>query len=170
MQAGKEEAGLGEGSGCMHERTLVILKPDAVNRGLLGKLVSSFEQKGLKIAAMKMVRMTDSICNEHYSHLASKPFFANLKKFMMSSPVVCMVLEGAGCVEVARKLCGATNGRDADPGTLRGDFSMSTQCNLVHASDSGETAQKEIKRFFSEKEIYGYKMALEGNLYGEDER
>jgi len=150
------------------ERTLVILKPDAVNRGLLGRLVTSFEQKGLKIAGMKMIRMSDAICNEHYAHLATKPFFPSLKKFMMSSPVVCMVLEGADCVEVVRKLCGATNGRAADVGTLRGNFSMSTQCNLVHASDSKETAEKEIKRFFSEKEIFEYRMALEGNIYSPD--
>ena len=150
------------------ERTLVILKPDAVNRGLLGRLVSSFEQKGLKVAGMKMIGMTDALCNEHYSHLASKPFFPNLKKFMMSSPVVCMVLEGADCVEVARKLCGATNGRIADVGTIRGNFSMSTQCNLVHASDSKETAVKEITRFFTDTEIFEYKLALENNIYSPD--
>ena len=152
------------------ERTLVILKPDAVNRELAGKIISRFEEKGLKIIAMKMEHLKPYVLSEHYAHHKDKPFYQELMKYMSSIPCVLMVLEGKDSVKVVRKLTGITASRDAEPGTIRGDFSMSTQMNLVHASDSIETAKKEIARFFKDAELMKYeKMNFEW-VYGSDER
>ncbi|MFH1258151.1 MAG: nucleoside-diphosphate kinase, partial [Candidatus Micrarchaeota archaeon] len=136
------------------ERTLILLKPDCVQRELVGKVISRFEARGLKIAGLKMVQLRDELLDEHYSHLKDKPFFSGIKKFMKGTPVVAMVLEGLECVEIARAMCGPTNARKAPPGTIRGDFGMSVQSNIVHASDSKETAEKEIRRFFAKEEIF----------------
>ena len=152
------------------ERTLIILKPDCVQRGLCGAVLSRFERRGFSIAAMKMVRLSRALLEEHYSHLSGKPFFPALLKFMSSSPVVVAVIEGKGAVEIARKMCGATNARNAENGTIRGDFGLSTQYNVIHASDSKETAGREIKRFFSPQEIHSYRRVLEGMTYSADER
>jgi len=151
------------------ERTLVIIKPDALQRNLLGEIIHRFERKGLKIVGLKMVQLEDVILDEHYAHHKDKPFFESLKKFMKSSPVVLLVLEGLEAVKVVRQICGATCGREADMGTIRGDFSMSTQTNIVHASDSLETAEKEIKRFFKEDELFDYQKIDFPYLYSEDE-
>ena len=152
------------------ERTLVILKPDAVNRALVGKILARFEKKGLKIIAMKMRHLDAQTLHIHYSHHKGKPFFEGLVKFMSSVPSVIMVLEGKDSVEVVRKMVGATNGREAAPGTIRGDLSMSAQSNLVHASATTEEAKKEIERFFGKGEILDYDKMNFDVIYSEDEK
>ncbi|MDO4496843.1 MAG: nucleoside-diphosphate kinase [Bacteroidales bacterium] len=152
------------------ERTLVLLKPVTLQRGLAGEVIKRFEQKGLKIAGMKMMQLTDEILNEHYSHLADRPFFPGLKLSMTRTPVIALCLEGVGAVDVVRQLAGATNGRKALPGTIRGDLSMSGQQNIVHASDSLESASVELKRFFREEEIFSYEgIAATDYGYADDE-
>ena len=140
----------------MLERTLVLLKPSAVERALIGEIINRFERKGLRIAGMKMLQLDDDILAEHYGHLKDKPFFGLLKASMMKTPVVAMCLEGVDAIAVVRYITGYTNGRKADPGTIRGDYSMSGQENIVHASDSPENAEIEIKRFFKKEEIFDY--------------
>ncbi len=154
----------------LKERTLVLIKPDALQRNLLGKIIERFEHKGLKIAGLKMMQLSDVLLEDHYSHHKDKPFFDGLKKFMAQSPVVAMVFEGLEAVKIVRMLCGATSGREADIGTIRGDFSMSTQANIVHASDSPESAEKEIWRFFNADEIFDYRKIDFSVVYGEEER
>ncbi|HEX3000160.1 MAG TPA: nucleoside-diphosphate kinase [Armatimonadota bacterium] len=152
------------------ERTLVILKPDAVQRGILGQIISRLERKGLQIAAMKMAQLSDALLEEHYRHHINKPFFGGLKQFMKSSPVVLMVVEGLDAVSVVRDLCGPTNCRKAPAGTIRGDFGMSQQSNLIHASDSVEAAQAEVARFFRPEEIHDYDRIDKQVVYAADER
>lgn len=152
------------------ERTLIIVKPDAIQRGLLGEITSRFERKGLKIVAMKMGQVSDAQITEHYGHHADKPFFPGLKAFMQSAPVVFMVLEGVEAIESVRLLAGETNSRTADAGTIRGDLAMSMQANVVHASDSPEAAAAEVARFFSEEEIVDYAKAGLEWVYSADER
>ncbi len=152
------------------ERTFILLKPDCVQRGLLGKVISRFEDKGLKIVAAKMMKIDDELLDVHYEHLKDKPFFPGIKNFMSSSPVLCMVIEGKEAVEMVRKLCGVTNARKADVGTIRGDLSMSMQCNIIHASDSIETAEKEIERFFKKEEVFDYEKKLVDLVYSDDEK
>ena len=151
------------------EQTLVILKPSAVIRGLMGEVISRFEKKGLIIAGMKMVQLDDKILAEHYAHLVERPFFPLLKKSMMASPVVVMCVRGADAVAVVRAMTGATNSRKAEPGTISGDYSMSGQQNIVHASDSVENAEIELARFFNKSEIFDFKPAMLEYLYAEDE-
>ena len=152
------------------ERTLILIKPDALARGLAGAVLGRFEQKGLKIAGLKMIQLGDTVLREHYSHLADKPFFPTIAEFMGRLPVIALCLEGLEAVEVCRKLCGVTNSRKADPGTIRGDLGMSMQANLVHASDSVETAKAEVARFFKNEELFAYEPALINYLYAADER
>ncbi len=154
----------------LKERTLILLKPDALQRNLLGKIIERFEHKGLKIVGLKMMQLSDVLLEDHYSHHKDKPFFESLKKFMASAPVAAMVLEGLEAVKIVRMLCGATSGREADIGTIRGDFSMSTQANIIHVSDSVETAEKEIWRFFNSDEIFDYQKIDFSVVYGEEER
>ena len=152
------------------ERTLVITKPDALQRNLLGEIIGRLERKGLKLAGMKMISIDDLKIEEHYSHHVEKPFFASLKQFMQSSPVVCMVWEGIEAVPAVRLIAGETKGAEADAGTIRGDLSMSVQANVVHVSDSVENAELEIKRFFKDDELFDYKkLDLEFVYYGDDE-
>jgi nucleoside-diphosphate kinase len=151
------------------ERTLILIKPDAIGRGLIGKIITRFEEKGLKLAGIKFLKLTDALLNEHYSHLADKPFFGGTKRFMQLIPVVAICLEGLECVETVRRLCGITKSREAAPGTIRGDWAMSIQANLVHASDSLETAEKEVARFFNDSELFEYESALTKLVYSEDE-
>lgn len=151
------------------EQTLVILKPSAVIRGLMGEVISRFEKKGMIIAGMKMVQLDDKILAEHYAHLVERPFFPLLKKSMMASPVVVMCVRGVDAVAVVRAMTGATNSRKAEPGTIRGDYSMSGQQNIVHASDSVENAEIELARFFNKSEIFDFKPAMLEYLYAEDE-
>lgn len=151
------------------EQTLVILKPSAVERGLMGEVISRFEKKGLIISGMKMIQLTDAVLSEHYSHLVDRPFFPSLKRSMMSSPVVVMCVKGVDAVAVVRAMTGATNARNAAPGTIRGDFSMSGQQNIIHASDSVENAKIELDRFFKAEEIFDYLPVTVKSLYGEGE-
>ena len=151
------------------EQTLVILKPSCVARGLIGEVISRIEKKGIIITAMKMMQLNEKILREHYSHLVDRPFFPELAASMMASPVVCMVLKGVDVVNVFRMMTGVTNGRKAAPGTLRGDFCMSGQANIIHASDSVENAEIEIKRFFSPDEVLDYTPANLEFLYSEDD-
>ena len=151
------------------ERTLVLLKPSTVQRAVIGEIISRFEKKGLRIAGMKMMQLTDEILNEHYSHLVKKPFFPSLKASMMKTPVVAMCLEGVDAIAVVRYITGYTNGRKADPGTIRGDYCMSNQQNIVHASDSPEAAVIELARFFRPGEIYDLGNMNLDRLYATDE-
>ena len=138
------------------ERTLVLLKPDALQRGLLGEILGRFERKGLKVVGMKMMQLTDALLEEHYSHLNHLPFFGEIKSFMMRTPVVALCLEGVDCIDAVRLLCGETLARKAPAGTIRGDLGMSIQANLVHASDSADTASREVPRFFKDDELFDY--------------
>ncbi len=136
------------------ERTLILLKPSTVQRRLMGEVINRIERKGLRIIGMKMMQLSDEILAEHYAHLVEKPFFPDLKAAMQASPVVAICAEGCEAVTVMRTITGATNGRKAAPGTIRGDYSMSGQENIVHASDSPENAEIEINRFFKPEEIF----------------
>lgn len=152
------------------ERTLVLLKPDTVTRGLIGSLIQRFEQKGLKIVGLKMMYLSDDLLKEHYVHLVDKPFFPAIIEFMQRTPVVALCLEGNEAVEVVRTLCGVTNGREATPGTIRGDYSSSIQCNVVHASDSLDTARDEVPRFFHVNELFEYDFHMLDYILGGDEQ
>ncbi|HHT33469.1 MAG: nucleoside-diphosphate kinase [Proteiniphilum sp.] len=149
--------------------TVVLLKPSAVQRGILGEVITRFEKKGIQIVGMKMLCLSDEMVAEHYAHLAHKPFFGRIKESMQASPVVAMALKGVEVINVVRQLAGLTNGREALPGTIRGDFSISVQENIVHASDSPETAEKELSRFFSESELFTYPQFLLPYTYANDE-
>ncbi len=152
------------------ERTLIIVKPDGLQRNLLGEIINRFEKKGLKIIGLKMMAISDLKIKEHYAHHIDKPFFASLKKFMQSAPTVMMVLEGLHAVDAVRLIVGPTKGYEADAGSIRGDLSISGQANVVHASDSVEGAEKEIKRFFDKDELFEYQKADFEFVYGEEER
>ena len=151
------------------EKTLVILKPSCLQRGLVGEVTKRFEQKGLRLAGMKMCQLTDEQMSQHYAQHAGKPFFQQLKDAMMVTPVIVCCYEGVEAVEVVRQMAGVTNGRKAMPGTIRGDFSMSFQENIVHTSDSIETAKIELQRFFKEDEIFDYPQPQFSFLYAADE-
>ncbi|MCI4459327.1 MAG: nucleoside-diphosphate kinase [Acidilobus sp.] len=140
----------------MIERTLVLIKPDGVRRGLIGEIISRFERKGLRIVAMKMMRMSRPQAMEFYSVHADKPFYKDLVEFITSGPIVAMVLEGDSAISVVRNMIGATDGRKAAPGTIRGDFALSIQENVVHASDSPESYEREYKIVFSENDFVSY--------------
>ena len=137
------------------ERTLVFVKPDGVQRWLVGEIVSRLERKGLKIVGLKMLRMDRAMAERHYGVHRDKPFFSSLVDFIISGPIVAAVVEGRQAVEVVRRLMGDTDPLKAAPGTIRGDFGMEVQENLIHGSDSEENARKEISLFFSDKEIMG---------------
>lgn len=152
------------------EKTLVIIKPDAIQRNLLGEIISRFEKKGLKVNGLKMLQLEDVVLDEHYSHIKDKPFFPGVKAFMQSTPVVVMVLSGVNAVSATRLIVGPTKGYEADAGSIRGDLSISGQSNVVHASDSVENAEEEVKRFFKENELFSYEKIDYEILYAEDER
>lgn len=151
------------------EKTLVILKPSCLQRGLVGEVTKRFEQKGLRLCGMKMCQLTDEQMSQHYAQHAGKPFFQQLKDAMMVTPVIVCCYEGVEAVEVVRQMAGVTNGRKAQPGTIRGDFSMSFQENIVHTSDSIETAKIELQRFFKEDEIFDSPQPQFSFLYASDE-
>lgn len=152
------------------ERTLIILKPDALQRGLIGQIITRFELKGLKIIGLKMMTLDSAVLQAHYAHLVDKPFYKGLEAFMKSSPVVVMALEGYECVNSIRIILGATNPREADAGTIRGDMAIGTGRNLVHASDSKENGEAEVSRFFSEDELYDYDKSEYLHVYEGPER
>ncbi|MEN6473475.1 MAG: nucleoside-diphosphate kinase [Syntrophaceae bacterium] len=143
------------------ERTLVLLKPDAIERALIGRIIARFEDKGLRIVGMKMMRLEEDLLHEHYSHLKELPVFPAIVAFMMSAPVVALCIEGLEAVQVVRSMCGMTRSRAALPGTIRGDLGMSIRSNLVHASDSPETAEVEVRRFFDAAELFAYERRLD---------
>lgn len=149
----------------MMEKTLLLIKPDAVERGLIGKIISRFEDKGLKISGMKMMRLDMPMIEEHYGHLKDKPYFPRIADFMMSAPIIAVCIEGIDSVRITRAMCGVTNAREASPGTIRGDMSMSIRSNLVHASDSIESAETELKRFFMDAEIFSYNRKLDEVIF-----
>ncbi|MBO7052155.1 MAG: nucleoside-diphosphate kinase [Prevotella sp.] len=151
------------------QKTLVILKPSCLQRGLVGEVTKRFEQKGLRLAGMKMCQLTDEQMSQHYAQHQGKPFFQQLKDAMMVTPVIVCCYEGVDAVEVVRQMAGATNGRKALPGTIRGDLSMSFQENIVHTSDSPETAEAELRRFFRDDEIFDYPQPQFSFLYASDE-
>lgn len=151
------------------EKTLVLLKPCTIQRSLVGEIISKFEKKGLRIVGMKMMQLNEAILKEHYAHLVAKPFFPILRDSMMATPVIALALEGVDAIEVVRQMAGATNGRKAAPGTIRGDYSMSGQQNIVHASDGPETAAAELKRFFKDEEIFSYDISNLLSFYAKDE-
>lgn len=135
------------------EKTIVLIKPDALQRGLVGEIFKRFEKKSLKIVGCKLMKLKEAILREHYSHVVDQPFFEELAQFMSSSPILVLCLEGFNAVEVVRKLSGTDNFQF---GTIRGDFSVSSQRNLIHSSDSLETAKQEVSRFFLDEELFEY--------------
>ena len=136
------------------QKTLVLIKPSAIQRGLVGEVISRFEKKGLQIIGFKMMSLSDEMIKLHYAHLIDKPFFKRIKDSMQVTPVFAVALKGLDAVEVVRKMSGVTLGRDAQPGTIRGDYSMSVQENIVHTSDSVENSTTELLRFFKEEELF----------------
>jgi nucleoside-diphosphate kinase len=138
------------------QRTLVLIKPDAVERGLAGEIIARLERKGLKIVAMRMLQMDKAMAERHYAIHEDKPFFPALVDFITSSPIIAAVVEGKKAVEVVRRMMGETDPLHAAPGTIRGDFGLDIEHNLIHGSDSEENAQQEISLFFSEEEILSY--------------
>jgi nucleoside-diphosphate kinase len=152
------------------EQTVVLVKPDGVQRGLIGEIIQRFEHKGLKLAAIKMISLNDAILDEWYAHHKDKPFFPALKSYMQSYPVVAMLWEGIDVALTVRKMIGITKARDAEPGTIRGDFAMSQQYNLIHASESSDAAARERKIIFTKDEIFDWEKANDTHVYLEEER
>ena len=151
------------------EQTFIILKPSTITRGLVGDVLMRFQRKGLRIAGMKMMQLDEAILREHYAHLADRDFFPDLLRSMMATPVIVAVLWGKDAGEVVRAMTGSTNCRKAAPGTIRGDFGMSGQENIIHTSDSRENAEIEIKRFFKPEEIFDYTLLTLPATYAPDE-
>lgn len=152
----------------MTERTLVIIKPDCIQRHLAGEVIGRFERKGLKLVGAKFIQVSEEIARQLYSIHGGKPFFDGLVKFLSSGPVLLMVWEAEGVIDIVRKMMGTTFGCDAEPGTIRGDFGCSKGYNLVHGSDSAESAEREIDLFFRPDEILDYKLTDENWLYGKN--
>lgn len=151
------------------EQTFIILKPSAIQRALAGDVLTRFLRKGLVITGIKMMKLDEEILRVHYAHLVDKPFFPSLLQSMMATPVIVAVLKGKDAVAVVRSMVGATNARNAAPGTIRGDFGMSGQENIIHASDSPENAVIEIKRFFKPEELFDYSPLTFAATYANDE-
>ena len=142
------------------ERTLVLLKPDCVQRRLIGRVITRFEDKGFNLVAMKMIRVTTDLARNHYAEHVEKPFYTALEAFITGAPVVAMIVEGLEAIRVVREMLGATSGLKATPGTIRGDFSSSRQMNLVHASDGPDAAAREISLYFADSDICAYEPTL----------
>ena len=149
------------------EKILVIVKPDAIVRGLIGEVFTRFEKKGFKVIGTKMIQLGDVLLDEHYSHLKDKPFFSGIKKFMTSAPVMLIALTGENASAAGRLIAGQTASHEADAGTIRGDLAMSIQSNVVHVSDTTENGELEVKRFFEESELMNYKRADEIFVYSD---
>lgn len=147
---------LADASRVAKETTLILFKPDAVQGGKVGEALSRFEKGGLKIRGLKMLKFDDGLLKEHYAHIASKPFFPEVQKFMQQTPVVALALEGEGAIAKVRDLLGPTDSKKAAKGTIRGDMGVDVMVNVCHASDSAETAAAELKRFFREGELFAY--------------
>jgi nucleoside-diphosphate kinase len=151
------------------ERTLVLLKPDCVQRRLLGAMITRLENKGLNIVAMKMMWIRPQLAKQHYAEHVDKPFYPSLESFITGAPVVAMAVEGPQAIRVVREMLGATSGLEAEPGTIRGDYSSSRQMNLVHASDGPAAAQRELALYFRQDEICSYEPAISPWLRTSDE-
>ena len=151
------------------ERTLILLKPDAVQRGFIGDIISRFEHKGLKLAGLRMLWISPKLAENHYGEHAGKGFYAGLVKFIKSGPVVAMIVEGDDAIATIRKMVGSTNPKEAAPGTIRYDFGMHTGRNLIHASDSKKSSEKEISLFFDIDEIIEYDKNEDSWIYEKDE-
>lgn len=152
------------------QQSVVLVKPDGLQRGLVGEIINRFEQKGLKLVALKMTMLTDEQLEAWYAHHKDKPFFPKLRSFMQMTPVVAMLWEGIECIDAVRKLVGITKAREAEAGSIRGDLGMSGQMNLIHASDAVESAKKEKSIVFSPEEIFAYQKDIEIFVYSEEER
>lgn len=150
-----------------HEKSLIIIKPDAIQRNLMGEIISRMERKGLKVIGLKMMSLETALLEEHYAHIKDKPFFPGVRNFMQVCPVVVMAVEGINAISALRILVGPTKAWEADAGTIRGDFSLSTQSNIVHASDSVENGEKEVERFFKESELFNYQKVDADFIYAE---
>ncbi len=153
----------------MTERTLIIVKPDGIQRHLAGEIIGRFEKKGLKLIAAKFMQISEELAGQLYAVHRGKPFFEGLVKYLSSAPVLVTVWEAGGVIKMARKMIGATFGYDAEPGTIRGDFSSSRGYNLIHGSDSPASAEQEIKLFFSPDEIIDYELTDAHWLYGRND-
>ena len=147
------------------ERTLIIFKPDAVQRGICGEILTRFERKGLQVVGMKFMQIPRALAETHYAPHKGKPFYEGLVKFMTSSPVVVVALQGKDAITIARKMMGATFGSKAEPGTIRGDFGVSNSFNLIHGSDSPEAAQKELGLFFGPNELVDWQPTIQSWVY-----
>ena len=147
------------------ETTLIILKPDAVQRGLMGRILSRFEDKGLQVVGCKMMQISQQLAATHYQAHKEKPFYAGLVRFMTSSPVLVLAIRGNGAITIARNMMGATFGSKANPGTIRGDFGVSNSFNLIHGSDSPEAAERELSLFFAKGEVQNWPRASESWIY-----
>ncbi|WP_372365678.1 nucleoside-diphosphate kinase [Candidatus Uabimicrobium sp. HlEnr_7] len=142
------------------ERTLVLIKPDAIQRQLVGTILQRFENKGMKIAGLKMMQMSEDMAKDHYKDLVDKPFFPSLSEFMTSHPIIAIAIEGVGAVSICRKMTGATFGMKADPGTIRGDYGVSTSYNLIHSSEDKSAAERELKIFFKDEDFFSYNAVI----------
>lgn len=151
------------------QRTAVLVKPDGLQRGLIGEIVSRFERKGLKLVGMKMLNMSDEMLSDWYAEHKDKNFFGDLKAFMETMPIVAMVWEGIDAVKVVRKLVGTTLGREAEGGSIRGDFGMSQQYNLIHASATADDAEREIAIVFNSNELFSYHSVIDSVIYADYE-
>ncbi|MGZ7046749.1 MAG: nucleoside-diphosphate kinase [Methanobacterium sp.] len=149
----------------MSERSFVMIKPDAVLRRLIGTVLSRFEKRGLKIVACKMMEISEDLAKKHYGEHSEKPFFNDLVSYITSGPVLAMVIDGDECITLIRKMVGATNPKEADIGTIRGDFALQTGRNIIHASDSPQSAKREIALFFDESEVCDYVLPDENLIY-----
>jgi nucleoside-diphosphate kinase len=152
------------------QKSVVLVKPDGLQRGLIGEIVTRFERKGLKLAGLKMTQLSDEVLDTWYEHHKEKPFFPALKGFMMQTPIIAMVWEGLDAVDTIRKLVGVTKGRAAEAGSIRGDFAMSQSNNLIHASDSEENALRELNLIFKKNELFSYESGIDQLIYSNEER
>jgi len=143
------------------EQTMVLIKPDAVQRGLIGEVIARLERRGLQLAGMKLMRITEELAGRHYAEHREKPFFGGLVEFITSAPVVAMVWEGPGAVAMVRAMMGATNPANAAPGTIRGDLAVSFGMNVIHGSDSTESAEREVGLFFDAVELVGWERTID---------
>ncbi len=152
------------------ERSLILIKPDGIQRRLAGRLIARIEDKGLKIVGLKMLQVTTELSRKHYEEHIDKPFYPLLEEFITAGPVIAMVVEGPEAISVMRTLMGPTNGREAAPGTIRGDFGVSRQMNLMHGSDGPEAAAREIEIYFDGSELIDYEPTLGGWVCADDEK
>ena len=152
------------------ERTLILIKPDAIQRRLAGRILTRFEERGLRIVGLKLLQVTPELSKKHYAEHVNKPFYPLLEEFITSGPVIAIAAEGPGAVSVVRAMMGSTNGRESAPGTIRGDYGLSRQMNLVHGSDGPEAAAREIGLYFRPEELLDYETPLSGLVCADDEK